>query len=117
MSWKRLLIVSAVVLATPIRAEPSELAARTLFESCASDSQSAHYAACAEYMKEFVRRTRPSATEGNSRTICLPPDITDVEAAAVFVRMARSREDFLIGPADRAVRTALEVSFPCSKSR
>lgn len=115
MMWKRLLIVSAVALAAPAGAEPSQLTARTLFESCASDRQSANYAACAEYMKDFVRRARSGATEGNSKTICLSPDITDIEAVAVFVRMARSREDFLIGSADRAVRTALEVSFPCPK--
>jgi len=115
MTWKRLLTVSVVVLATPLRAATSELTARTLFESCTSDRQSADYAACAEYMRVFVRRVRLGATEGNSGTICLSPNITDIEAAAVFVRMARSREDFLIGPADRAVRTALEVSFPCPK--
>lgn len=115
VSSKWILIALAALLVVPVCAAPVQIAAKTLFDSCSGDIQSIGYAACSGYMTEFVRRARLEIDAGNLARICLPPDITTDKIATAFVRVARSREDFLIGPSDRAVRTALEVSFPCRR--
>jgi len=112
---KRALIALAALMVIPVCAATVQVTAKTLFDSCSSDTQSAGYAGCRIYMTEFVRRARLEIDAGNWDRICLPPDITSDKIAMAFVRVARSREDFLIGPSDRAVRTALEVSFPCRR--
>lgn len=117
MPQKWLLVTSAALFATPLCATPVQLTAKTLFDSCTSSAQSANYVAYAEYMNEFVHRARSETRGGNSQPICLPSNIKSDEIAAIFVRMARSHEDFLIGPPYRAVRTAIEISFRCQLSR
>lgn len=113
LSTKWILIALTALPVIPVRAGPVQLTTKTLFDSCSSDTQSLGYASCRGYMTEFVRRARLEIDAGKWDRICLPPDVTSDKIAIAFVRVARSREDFLIGPSDRAVRTALEVSFPC----
>lgn len=116
MIWKWPLAVVALFLALPAQADPSQFTARTLFEWCTSDKQSADYAKCAIYMTGFVDGARLEVEGSHPGSACLSRTFTSADAIAEFVRMARTREDFLIGPPEVAVRIALTKSFPCLKT-
>jgi hypothetical protein len=116
--WMRALLATLICLGVttlPGHASMVKLTAKTLFDLCAGDPRSQQYSDCRDYMTAYLSEARLNATSGVGTTICVGSDVTGDMAASAFVHISRAREDFLIGSADRAVQSALEIAFPCSR--